>query len=149
MRRILIVGCIALVVTILAGCDVLGELFGESDDDANDNGGTGQLATVEISLSCSGEVVDGFGTDVDWRLSLDGGELVNSNSAAGGSVVFEDVSTGAHTVHFTPPIGCYDEEVAYFDFAVSGDEFLALSMADLTALPSISPRRAVSKDGGE
>lgn len=149
MRRILIVGCIALAVTMLAGCDLLGELFGKSDDENKDNEDTGQLATVEMSFSCSGEVMDGVGTDEDWRVSLDRGELVSANSAAGGSVVFDDVSIGTHTLYFTPPIGCYDEEVAYYDFEVRGDEFLALTEVDLMPLQSVSPRVVEPKDGGE
>ena len=134
MKRILILVVIALVVTILAGCDLLGGLFG---------------STIELSLSCPGEVEDGIGTDYDWRVSLDDGRRESANSARGGSVTFEDVSRGSHTFYFTPPSGCYDQEVAYYDFEVSGDDELALSTNQLTLMSSVSPRRAAVKDGGE
>lgn len=132
MRRISILLGVLLVLAILGGCDLLGGLFGSK---------------VELSLSCPGEAVDGIGTDASWRVSLDDGELVSTNSAYGGSVTFDAVSRGSHTLHFTPPSGCYDQEVAYYDFEVTGDDELTLSTTQLTLLADYSVRAAAKADG--
>lgn len=124
-RFVFLLVCIG-IVALLPGCmGILSSLFG---------------STVSLSLSCPEEYVDGVGTDRDWRVALDDGDRMTLSSASGGSLEFEKVEKGSHTLWFTPPSGCYDQVVASYTFDVDGDTDLSLSVYELTPLSNSATR---------
>ena len=128
MKRIAGLGLCALFAVLLGGCSLLG--LGPD---------------VTLSLDCRYELVDGVGTDFDWRVAIDDERSVNSNSASGGSVTFENVGIGEHTLYFIPPEGCgawgsYDQEVGSYTFDVGiGGEDLDIGVGDMDFYGSFAP----------
>ena len=87
-------------------------------------------STVTCTLSCNWEYLNGVGTDFSWRVALDDGDRVSTNSADGSSVTFRSVEHGTHTLWFTPPNSCFDEVVASYAFDVDGNTNLNIDVFD-------------------
>ena len=123
MKRTAGLGLCVLIVVLLGGCSWL------------------KAPSVTCTLSCYDEYVDGRGTDGDWRVALDDESRRNSDSASGGSITFDEVEKGEHTLYFTPPAGCYDEVVASYTFTVEREDVeLELDVfGDLDILVSVAP----------
>ncbi len=86
-----------------------------------------EASTVSVRLRCGGSH-----TDSNWRVVLNSGTPVSTNSATGGAAVFDDVEDGQHTLWFFMPYDCYDNVVAYRNITVSGkDVDFAFDLDDL------------------